>query len=137
MIIKTKNRSRNKVIFQIPTQVTNIEPIYTFNFHFDSQEGNQNVSSFEVQLNPKLSKTNRKEKKSAFYFDEKGNCQFCQIDENGYFIKGDIRLLKFNEHFSSELYGDKNLFFSITYGNTKDQVHFIKGKFNLDQSINN
>jgi len=137
MTVTSKKIAERKMVFQIPTQVTNLEPIYTFNFHIDEKQGEPKVMSFELELNPKLIQQQRNNKKGAFFFDEKGICQFHQIDQNNYFIKGDIRLLQYEEHLSTEMNHDKNLFFSITYGNTKDQVHFIKGKFNLNQPNNN
>jgi len=121
--MKLKNESYK---FELPTQVTKLEPVFLFSFDMDKSDSKKTLN---VTLNPKLS--NRLDDTSLvkkFYSDSENYFRFNHEEFNNYFIEGKMQLLNFKSKFS-----DKSCFVNITYGNRDEALHFIKGKFKLTE----
>ncbi len=126
--IKNMPLKNESYMFELPTRVTKLEPVFFFSFDIDKKESKKILN---VALNPKLSKqsgnTNLVKK---FYFDSDNYYRFNNEEFSNYFIEGEIRLLNLNPKFN-----DKSCFVSITYGNRDEALHFIKGKFKLNEKV--
>lgn len=117
-----KSDSHGNLSFQVPTRVTKLDPVFNFHFYVDTTNTNKKDIEFDVQLNPKLCYDNSAFRQ-RYKFDENGICQLNHSAGDDYFIEGEI------EYINKE---NKECFVSITYGNNKEALHFIKGKFRLN-----
>jgi hypothetical protein len=117
--------------FQIPTEVTRLEPVFIFNI-LNLEQSENNDITLNVTLNPKLSGLLERNKVVNFKFDANGMCRFNHETIQDYFIEGEIKLI--NQHNLIPNIA-KSCFVSITYGNKDAALHFIKGKFDLHNNV--
>jgi hypothetical protein len=113
---------------QVPTQATNLEPVFIFNFEIDEMLPPQS-SRVKVILNPSLNENKSMDENERYYsFDENGQCKICHQEENHYFVKGDLKLKCIHEGENDSTY---NCLANMTYGNKEKELHYIKGVFKL------
>lgn len=131
-MIKKVESVSEKSSFQVPTKLSDLEPIFKFNFRCHPQGKNGKVS-FTVELNDSLYENDINQNSAkTYFFNEEGVCSFSHYDLNNFFIEGDLKLINLNT--DEKTIGDltpANLRASITYGNSDDSLHYIKGNFKL------
>ncbi|HBX86261.1 MAG: hypothetical protein A2W97_04490 [Bacteroidetes bacterium GWE2_40_63] len=116
--------------FQIPTEITRMEPVFLFRFSIAQESDEKNDILLNVALNPKLMDPVMQNQTNKIYeFDNDGICRFNHDSFQNYFIEGEIKLIN-HEHTSDQM-TKRSCFVSITYGNSDEALHFIKGKFDL------
>lgn len=114
--------------FELPTRVTKLDPVFMFSFDLD--EPFADAKTFNVELNPKLSKNSSKlDLIKKFQFNTDGIYRFNHEKFSSYFIEGEIKLLSLDS-----VLNKKSCFVSITYGNREEALHFIKGNFELTEN---
>lgn len=121
---RTKEVKLNQkgLLFNVPTPITNLQPIFTFIFNLTHDP------SVTITLNPDLrSEKGKKSEPSTFTFNENGLCNFDYKETDDYFINGEILLDKVG---SSIVPKCKML---IDYGKGENELFFLKGTFNLNE----
>ncbi len=116
--------SDKTLLFQVPTTISNLEPIFVFKIQIAPQP------SFAINLNPILSQDTLMTDSANYLFNSDGYCSFVQNYQNDYFINGDLKLLDFNDSGNNELSHCK---MSITYGRGKSEIFYLKGIFKLSE----
>ncbi len=122
-----KNKSGKQFVFQVPTEITQLEPVFIFTLN-GTDRSDFNEITIDVALNPKLTNASLNKPTSTFRFNESGNCQIKREWINDFFIEGDIKLLDQEE---TNFRKPSSCFVNITYGNREEALHFIKGTFDF------
>ena len=129
--------STEKRLFHIPGG--DMEDTF-FTFHFNIEKtGKKSEIAFTLELNPmlragdeaELSSPPRPEKVSTYQFAPKGQCFFHHITAEGYYVKGGIEVIKFNNAIGQFDENYKNFYFKIETGLIDDTPHDIRGLFGL------
>ncbi len=116
--------------FQVPTQATNLEPIFILEFAlndaFPSLQG-----EVKIKLNPVLASSPDYYKKDAvFTFSETGHCHLMHQDENQFFIKGELKL-SFQRSIENGLINGLQCSANLTFGQVNNEINYLKGTFKL------
>ncbi len=119
-----KQVSSKSLHFQVPTPITNLEPIFIFKIILTQHP------SFAITLNPDLIPKSLNHGSTNYAFKSDGNCSFIHQDQNDYFIKGELKLLDFNDSDNKE---SSHCKMSITYGKGKSELFYLKGTFKLSE----
>lgn len=131
MTVENETLIEEQYLFQIPTAVTKMEPVFLFSINYSHNHQIEELS-LNVTLNPKLATRSIQKQVTNFKFDKEGICRFYQDEIENYFIEGEIKL--FNQKHTNPL-TNSSCFVSITYGKKDDALHFIKGKYDLNELI--
>jgi hypothetical protein len=122
------NHTVQTLEFQIPTQATNLEPVFIFKFEIDEMLPTQN-NRVNVKLNPKLFEDKAFLNNGMDYvFDENGQCKIYHQETNHYFVKGELKLKGVR---NTENGCGYCCLANMTYGNAEKELHYIKGVFKL------
>lgn len=107
------------LLFNVPTPITKLEPIFTFNFKLTD------FPSFTINLNPKLKTLPSSNGVKEFNFNELGNCNFSLNEADEYFIKGELKLVAID--------GDEvsHCKIVVDYGKGTHEQYLLKGTFKL------
>lgn len=116
--------------FQVPTQATNLEPIFILEFALNNQMPSLQ-GQVKIKLNPDLaSSLEILQKETVFSFNETGNCHLIHQDENQFFIKGELRL-SFQRNVELAGFIGYQCSANLTYGQINNEINYLKGTFKL------
>lgn len=128
MVFNKKNAGLKQYLFELPTRVTKLEPVFYLTFNINNIK--TDINTVNVALNPKLTEQSDISLVKKYQFNSDGTYIFDNEEFNGYYIEGEMQIMDSD---NSTL--EKSCFVSITYGNKDEALHFIKGKFKLAENI--
>lgn len=116
---------------------------FTYQFKIQKSGSNEDVS-FTLNLNPALCMTKLDSSPPAepenisYKFRDNKLCAFSHETEEGYYIRGNIKIIRFNEPVGQFDNNTKNFLFNIETGHIANTPHSIEGLFKLiDPALEN
>lgn len=126
MTINTKTKiEKNYLSFNIPTSISNQQPIFTLDFLMNE------YPSVTIKLNPNL-QTKNKNETITFIFNEDGICTITKNFPDNYFIKAELVLEPNFGNYPEDNYCKMK----INYGKGQNELFYLKGTFNLNDFSN-